>query len=279
MTTIPVEKLRTDRIAIFISVTPMTLATYRRFIVLFLEKLMDVLMQQGEMRNGEHDVMLMLDEFGNAGEIDTLLTMMPLMRKYGLRVVPIVQDTAQIERIMSARAARYFGPAPHLRFISTSLQPGTQNTSRTSLAPRPSSRNQTAIPISTAPATASQRSQPIAKQVLPVTYLQSMPDHKAILRVAGYPVFQVTKIEGYQDPRFAALKLHAPVRPPQVKVVKIERYRAQHRGDTEWTDDLYLGPEEPESRLRVAETPKAGQADRHGQNDHVDGLPHPSASP
>ncbi len=98
MTTIPIEKLRQERMAIFIFVTPMTLATYRRFIVLFLEKLMDILMQQGEMRNGEHDVMLMLDEFGNAGEIDTLLTMMPLMRKYGLRVVPIVQDTAQIER-------------------------------------------------------------------------------------------------------------------------------------------------------------------------------------
>ncbi len=111
-----------------------------------------------------------------------------------------------------------------------------------------------------------------------MTYLQSMPDHKAILRVAGYPVFQVTKIEGYQDPRFAALKLHAPVRPPQVKVVKSNdigrSIEETQNGRTIYISDL----KSLKSRLRVAETPKAGQADRRGQNDHVDGLPHPSAS-
>jgi hypothetical protein len=162
----------------------------------------------------------MLDEFGNAGEIDTLLTMMPLMRKYGLRVVPIVQDTAQIERNYERTGSEIFRTSATIqvflnfasskdaRYISDLAGTTTVFIKSSSYSFHHGRRQRHA------------NDQPISKQVLPVNYLQSMPDHRSIVRVSGYPVFEVTKIEGYQDPRFAAHKLHNPVQPPKVVVAK-----------------------------------------------------------
>ena len=72
---------------------------YERLISMFIQQTADKLVQMGPLRNGEHEVLMMLDEFGNGGRIDTVLTLAPLIRKNGVRFVFILQDGAQLERL------------------------------------------------------------------------------------------------------------------------------------------------------------------------------------
>lgn len=50
---------------------------YERLISMFIQQMADKLVQMGPLPNGEHEVMMMLDEFGNGGRIDTVLTLAP----------------------------------------------------------------------------------------------------------------------------------------------------------------------------------------------------------
>jgi type IV secretion system protein VirD4 len=106
ITTIPIDVIRKRKLAIFIQADWNAIQIYERLISMFIQQMADKLVQLGPLPNGEHEVLMMLDEFGNGGRIDTVLTLAPLIRKNGVRFVFILQDGAQLERLYRDPARR-----------------------------------------------------------------------------------------------------------------------------------------------------------------------------
>ena len=83
VTTIPITEIRKCRMVIYLQADWNVVQMYERLISIFVQQMVDNLVRLGPLRNGEHEVLMMLDEFGNGGRLDTVLTLAPLIRKNG----------------------------------------------------------------------------------------------------------------------------------------------------------------------------------------------------
>ncbi|ATU94065.1 type IV secretory system conjugative DNA transfer family protein [Phyllobacterium zundukense] len=213
-TTIPLKEIRNRKMAIFLDVDIQSVRIFERFISLLIETTMDIFIKQGPLRDDQHDVMVMLDEFGNAGRLDTILTQAPLMRKYGIRFVSILQDSAQLERLYEKTGREIIAGSSTIKlymnfqnprdaqYISTIAGKTTEWLPTSSYTYRHGRRDRQVSMM------------PVQKDLLSVSDLMMLKPEELILHVAGAPVFKVLKVEGGDDLRFGAYrKYKAPSRP------------------------------------------------------------------
>jgi len=219
-TTIPLKDIRNRKMAIFLDVDIQSVRIFERFISLLIETTMDIFIKQGPLRDNQHDVMVMLDEFGNAGRLDTILTQAPLMRKYGIRFVSILQDSAQLERLYEKTGREIIAGSSTIKlymnfqnprdahYISTIAGKTTEWLPTSSYTYRHGRRDRQASMM------------PVQKDLLSVSDLMMLKPEESILHVAGAPVFKVLKVEGSDDLRFGAYRKYK--NPPRRKMEIIE---------------------------------------------------------
>ena len=219
-TTIPLKDIRNRKMAIFLDVDIQSVRIFERFISLLIETTMDIFIKQGPLRDDQHDVMVMLDEFGNAGRLDTILTQAPLMRKYGIRFVSILQDSAQLERLYEKTGREIIAGSSTIKlymnfqnprdahYISTIAGKTTEWLPTSSYTYRHGRRDRQAS------------MRPVQKDLLSVSDLMMLKPEESILHVAGAPVFKVLKVEGSDDLRFGAYRKYK--NPPRPKMHIIE---------------------------------------------------------
>jgi type IV secretion system protein VirD4 len=221
-TTIPLKDIRNRKMAIFLDVDIQTVRIYERFISMLIETTMDIFISQGPLRDDQHDVMVMLDEFGNAGRLDTILTQAPLMRKYGIRFVSILQDSAQLECLYEKTGREIISGSSTIKlymnfqnprdaqYISTIAGKTTEWLPTSSYTYRHGRRDRQASMM------------PVQKDLLSVSDLMMLKPEESILHVAGAPVFKVLKVEGSDDLRFGAYKKYKSPPRPKMEIVETD---------------------------------------------------------
>ena len=221
-TTIPLKEIRNRKMAVFLDVDIQTSRIYERFISMLIETTMDILIREGPLRDGQHDVMVMLDEFGNAGRLETILTQAPLMRKYGIRFVTILQDSAQLERIYERTGREIMSGSSTIKVYMNFQNP--RDAQHVSII---AGKTTEWLPTSSYSYRHGRRYRqssmmPVQKDLLSVSELMMLKPEELILHVAGAPIFKILKIEGSDDPRFGSYtKLRQPPR-PKLKIVETD---------------------------------------------------------
>jgi hypothetical protein len=173
--------------------------------------------QLGPLRNGEHEVLMMLDEFGNGGRLDTVLTLAPLIRKNGVRFVFILQEGAQLERLYQRPGQKILmGTSTIKLYMNFQNVEDAQAVSQiagvdTKLMPQPSysyrhgrrDRGGSMMPMRV--------------ELLPVHALMQMKPEEAILQVTGMPIMRIMKLDSGGERQFRAMDKFEEIRKPQIQ--------------------------------------------------------------
>ncbi|WP_425964284.1 type IV secretory system conjugative DNA transfer family protein [Rhizobium nepotum] len=220
ITTIPIDMIRKRKMVIYIQADWNAIQIYERLISMFIQQMADKLVQMGSLPNGEHEVMMMLDEFGNGGRIDTVLTLAPLIRKNGVRFVFILQDGAQLERLYQRSGQKILMGASTIKVfmnfqnqddaMAVSLAAGktTEWIEQSSYSHRHGRRQRSISKV------------PVSVDLLPVNTLMMMKPEEAILQVTGMPVMRIMKLDAGGERMFAKVRKFKMVPKPCLKPVE-----------------------------------------------------------
>jgi len=193
---------------------------YERLISMFIQQMADKLVQLGPLRNGEHEVLMMLDEFGNGGRIDTVLTLAPLIRKNGVRFVFILQDGAQLERLYQRSGQKILMGASTIKLfmnfqsqedataVSMAAGKTTEWVEQSSYSHRHGRRQRSISKV------------PVSVDLLPVNTLMMMKPEEAILQVTGMPLMRIMKLDSGGERMFAKVRKFGPVSRPCMEPVE-----------------------------------------------------------
>ncbi|WP_137113874.1 type IV secretory system conjugative DNA transfer family protein [Mesorhizobium sp. GR13] len=216
VTTIPITEIRKRRMVIYLHADWNIIQMYERLISIFVQQMADNLVQLGPLRNGEHEVLMMLDEFGNGGRLDTVLTLAPLIRKNGVRFVFILQDGAQLERLYQRPGQKILmGTSTIKLYMNFQNVEDAQAVSQiagvdTKLMPQPSysyrhGRRDSGGSV-----------MPMRMELLPVHALMQMKPEEAILQVTGMPIMRIMKLDSGGERQFRAMDRYEEIRKPQI---------------------------------------------------------------
>ncbi len=220
ITTIPIDMIRKRKLAIFIQADWNAIQIYERLISMFIQQVADKLVQMGPLPNGEHEVLMMLDEFGNGGRIDTVLTLAPLIRKNGVRFVFILQDGAQLERLYQRSGQKILMGASTIKLYmnfqnqedatAVSLAAGktTEWIEQSSYSHRHGRRQRSISKV------------PVSVDLLPVNTLMMMKPEEAILQVTGMPLMRIMKLDSGGERMFAKVRKFKPMPKPCMEPVE-----------------------------------------------------------
>lgn len=217
VTTIPITEIRKRRMVIYLQADWNIIQMYERLISIFVQQMADNLVRLGPLRNGEHEVLMMLDEFGNGGRLDTVLTLAPLIRKNGVRFVFILQDGAQLERLYQRPGQKILmGTSTIKLYMNFQNVEDAQAVSQiagvdTKLMPQPSysyrhgrrDRGGSMMPMRV--------------ELLPVHALMQMKPEEAILQVTGMPIMRIMKLDSGGERQFRAMDRFEEIRKPQIQ--------------------------------------------------------------
>ncbi|MEZ2129795.1 MULTISPECIES: type IV secretory system conjugative DNA transfer family protein [unclassified Sinorhizobium] len=236
ITTIPIETIRKRKLVVFVHADWNAMQIYERLISMFIQQMADKLVQMGPLRNGEHEVLMMLDEFGNGGRIDTVLTLAPLIRKNGVRFVFILQDGAQLERLYQRSGQKILMGASTIKLfmnfqnqedaaaVSAAAGRTTEWVEQSSYSHRHGRRQRSISKV------------PVSVDLLPVNTLMMMKPEEAILQVTGMPLMRIMKLDSGGERMFSKVRKFKPVTRPCIQPV-------------EWTvaDSKSFGAPQPET--------------------------------
>ncbi|MEN0117805.1 MAG: type IV secretory system conjugative DNA transfer family protein [Agrobacterium cavarae] len=220
ITTIPIDTIRKRKLAIFIQADWNAMQIYERLISMFIQQMADKLVQMGPLRNGEHEVLMMLDEFGNGGRIDTVLTLAPLIRKNGVRFVFILQDGAQLERLYQRSGQKILMGASTIKLfmnfqnqedaaaVSAAAGRTTEWIEQSSYSHRHGRRQRSISKV------------PVSVDLLPVNTLMMMKPEEAILQVTGMPLMRIMKLDSGGERMFSKVRKFKPVTRPCIQPVE-----------------------------------------------------------
>ncbi|MBN9274025.1 MAG: type IV secretory system conjugative DNA transfer family protein, partial [Mesorhizobium sp.] len=217
VTTIPITEIRKRRMVIYLQADWNIIQMYERLISIFVQQMADNLVRLGPLRNGEHEVLMMLDEFGNGGRLDTVLTLAPLIRKNGVRFVFILQDGAQLERLYQRPGQKILMGTSTIKLymnfqnVEDALAVSQIAGVDTKLMPQPSysyrhgrrDRGGSMMPMRV--------------ELLPVHALMQMKPEEAILQVTGMPIMRIMKLDSGGEQLFRAMDKYEEVRKPQIQ--------------------------------------------------------------
>ncbi len=220
ITTIPIDTIRKRKLVIFIQADWNAMQIYERLISMFIQQMADKLVQLGPLRNGEHEVLMMLDEFGNGGRIDTVLTLAPLIRKNGVRFVFILQDGAQLERLYQRSGQKILMGASTIKLfmnfqnqedaaaVSAAAGRTTEWVEQSSYSHRHGRRQRSISKV------------PVSVDLLPVNTLMMMKPEEAILQVTGMPLMRIMKLDSGGERMFSKVRKFKPVTRPCIQPVE-----------------------------------------------------------
>lgn len=220
ITTIPIDSIRRRKMVIYIQADWNAMQIYERLISMFIQQMADKLVQMGRLCNGEHEVMMMLDEFGNGGRIDTVLTLAPLIRKNGVRFVFILQDGAQLERLYQRTGQKILMGASTIKVFmnfqnqddatAVSLAAGktTEWVEQSSYSHRHGRRQRSISKV------------PVSVDLLPVNTLMMMKPEEAILQVTGMPLMRIMKLDAGGERMFAKVRKFKTVTKPCMEPIE-----------------------------------------------------------
>ncbi|MBB3659921.1 type IV secretory pathway TraG/TraD family ATPase VirD4 [Rhizobium sp. BK650] len=220
ITTIPIDTIRKRKLVIFIQADWNAMQIYERLISMFIQQMADKLVQMGPLRNGEHEVLMMLDEFGNGGRIDTVLTLAPLIRKNGVRFVFILQDGAQLERLYQRSGQKILMGASTIKLfmnfqnpedaaaVSAAAGRTTEWVEQSSYSHRHGRRQRSISKV------------PVPVDLLPVNTLMMMKPEEAILQVTGMPLMRIMKLDSGGARMFSKVRKFKPVSRPCIQPVE-----------------------------------------------------------
>ncbi|MBY5827767.1 type IV secretory system conjugative DNA transfer family protein [Rhizobium leguminosarum] len=220
ITTIPIDTIRTRKLVMFIQADWNAMQIYERLISMFIQQMADKLVQMGPLRNGEHEVLMMLDEFGNGGRIDTVLTLAPLIRKNGVRFVFILQDGAQLERLYQRSGQKILMGASTIKLfmnfqnqedaaaVSAAAGRTTEWVEQSSYSHRHGRRQRSISKV------------PVSVDLLPVNTLMMMKPEEAILQVTGMPLMRIMKLDSGGERMFSKVRKFKPVIRPCMEPVE-----------------------------------------------------------
>jgi len=256
ITAIPIDTIRQRKMAIYIQADWNAMQIYERLISMFIQQMADKLVQMGPLRDGEHEVLMMLDEFGNGGRIDTVLTLAPLIRKNGVRFVFILQDGAQLERLYQRSGQKILMGASTIKLFmnfqnqedatAVSLAAGktTEWVEQSSYSHRHGRRQRSISKV------------PVSVDLLPVNTLMMMKPEEAILQVTGMPLMRIMKLDSGGERMFAKVRKFKMVPKPSLKPV-------------EWTiaDNDTIRPVAPPATSAAKPTDRTGSQARGAEGD------------
>ncbi|WP_349963295.1 type IV secretory system conjugative DNA transfer family protein [Rhizobium sp. ZPR3] len=220
ITTIPIDTIRKRKLVIFVQADWNAMQIYERLISMFIQQMADKLVQMGPLRNGEHEVLMMLDEFGNGGRIDTVLTLAPLIRKNGVRFVFILQDGAQLERLYQRSGQKILMGASTIKLfmnfqnqedaaaVSAAAGRTTEWVEQSSYSHRHGRRQRSISKV------------PVSVDLLPVNTLMMMKPEEAILQVTGMPLMRIMKLDSGGERTFSKVRKFKPVTKPCIQPVE-----------------------------------------------------------
>ncbi|NNG73229.1 type IV secretory system conjugative DNA transfer family protein [Rhizobium laguerreae] len=220
ITTIPIDTIRKRKLVIYIQADWNAMQIYERLISMFIQQMADKLVQMGPLRNGEHEVLMMLDEFGNGGRIDTVLTLAPLIRKNGVRFVFILQDGAQLERLYQRSGQKILMGASTIKLfmnfqnqedataVSMAAGKTTEWVEQSSYSHRHGRRQRSISKV------------PVSVDLLPVNTLMTMKPEDAILQVTGMPLMRIMKLDSGGERMFSKVRKFKPVKRPCMEPVE-----------------------------------------------------------
>ncbi|MGP4693829.1 type IV secretory system conjugative DNA transfer family protein [Agrobacterium cavarae] len=220
ITTIPIDTIRKRKLVIFVQADWNAMQIYERLISMFIQQMADKLVQMGPLRNGEHEVLMMLDEFGNGGRIDTVLTLAPLIRKNGVRFVFILQDGAQLERLYQRSGQKILMGASTIKLfmnfqnqedaaaVSAAAGRTTEWVEQSSYSHRHGRRQRSISKV------------PVSVDLLPVNTLMMMKPEEAILQVTGMPLMRIMKLDSGGERMFSKVRKFKPVARPCIQPVE-----------------------------------------------------------
>ncbi|OOO27792.1 conjugal transfer protein TraG [Agrobacterium salinitolerans] len=220
ITTIPIDTIRKRKVVIFVQADWNAMQIYERLISMFIQQMADKLVQMGPLRNGEHEVLMMLDEFGNGGRIDTVLTLAPLIRKNGVRFVFILQDGAQLERLYQRSGQKILMGAATIKLfmnfqnqedaaaVSGAAGRTTEWVEQSSYSHRHGRRQRSISKV------------PVSVDLLPVNTLMMMKPEEAILQVTGMPLMRIMKLDSGGERMFSKVRKFKPMTRPCIQPVE-----------------------------------------------------------
>ncbi|MHC2567753.1 type IV secretory system conjugative DNA transfer family protein [Rhizobium leguminosarum] len=220
ITTIPIDTIRKRKLIIYIQADWNAMQIYERLISMFIQQMADKLVQLGPLRNGEHEVLMMLDEFGNGGRIETVLTLAPLIRKNGVRFVFILQDGAQLERLYQRSGQKILMGASTIKLfmnfqnqedataVSMAAGKTTEWVEQSSYSHRHGRRQRSISKV------------PVSVDLLPVNTLMMMKPEEAILQVTGMPLMRIMKLDSGGERMFSKVRKFKPAKRPCMEPVE-----------------------------------------------------------
>lgn len=220
ITTIPVDTIRKRKMVIYVQADWNAIQIYERLISIFIQQMADKLVQMGKLRDGEHEVLMMLDEFGNGGRIDTVLTLAPLIRKNGVRFVFILQDGAQLERLYQKSGQKILMGASTIKLymnfqnqedataVSMAAGKTTEWIEQSSYTHRHGRRDRSVSKV------------PVSVDLLPVNILMMMKPEEAILQVTGMPLMRIMKLDSGGERMFSKVGKFKPLTKPRMEPVE-----------------------------------------------------------
>ncbi|MBX5206781.1 type IV secretory system conjugative DNA transfer family protein [Rhizobium sp. NZLR11] len=235
ITSIPIDTIRKRKMVVYIQADWNAMQIYERLISMFIQQMADKLVQMGPLRNGEHEVLMMLDEFGNGGRIDTVLTLAPLIRKNGVRFVFILQDGAQLERLYQRSGQKILMGASTIKLfmnfqnqedataVSMAAGKTTEWVEQSSYSHRHGRRQRSISKV------------PVSVDLLPVNTLMMMKPEEAILQVTGMPLMRIMKLDSGGERMFAKVRKFGPVsRPCMEPIESTIGHRDRATGTRSW---------------------------------------------
>ncbi|TNM60317.1 type IV secretory system conjugative DNA transfer family protein [Aliirhizobium smilacinae] len=234
ITTIPIDGIRKRKLAIFIQADWNAIQIYERLISMFIQQMADKLVQLGPLPNGEHEVLMMLDEFGNGGRIDTVLTLAPLIRKNGVRFVFILQDGAQLERLYQRSGQKILMGASTIKLfmnfqnpedaaaVSMAAGKTTEWVEHSSYSHRHGRRQRSISKV------------PVSVDLLSVNTLMMMKPEEAILQVTGMPLMRIMKLDSGGERMFAKVQRFKSMTKPCMEPIE---WTIEHGGQPALGDD------------------------------------------
>ena len=105
------DRVRQERMTIYIGVIPTEAATFSRLLNLFFSQLIDVNVQQGLPENNpnlKYQCLLLMDEFTALGNIPAVQHGVSYIAGYGLRLLIIIQAPSQVEAVYGRENMKTF---------------------------------------------------------------------------------------------------------------------------------------------------------------------------
>lgn len=223
--------------ALFIGCSVAQLAVFRPIIKLLVQQIHDVLMSNlPDPATEPLKVLVMIDEFAQLERMDDLIGKLTISAGYGFRMVLVLQDVEQLDKIydpatrkttLSACQTKLFiriNDMETARYVSDMLGTRTLETATPTIRPGQGW-------LSSSTKTIRYEPQPLRRP----DDIVKMPETNAILLVPNAPGFELKKIRYYADPPYKGIyeaiqfkSLPVPALTPWVDPAPREAKRADH---------------------------------------------------